>query len=124
MTIEALEEKRGGRMRERIPEQPNVPPFSKLNTNEGFSATFDVSPESMEKLKKICGEISVFTADQIGYVNKETGERAEFVSKRKLNEVISKMQELSSKMEELGKNGNSFAEYADECIEILRDSMK
>ena len=104
-------------MRERIPEQTNVPPFSKLNTNEGFSWTFDVSPESMEKLKKICGEISVFTADQIGYVNKETGERAEFVSKRKLNEVI-------SKMEELRKDGNSFAECVDECIEILRDAMK
>ena len=46
--------------------------------------------------------------------DEKTGETAEFVSKRKLKEAI-------SKMEELKKEGNSFAECADECIKILRE---
>ena len=106
-----------------IPEQPNTPPFPKLNTNEGFSGTFDVSPESMEKLKKICGEVSVFTADQIGYVNKETGEKAEFVSKRKLKEILEKMKEYRD-MERRGENYWHRPQVAERCFNLLQEVIE
>ena len=97
-----------------VPNQPTVPPMPYLNISESFSIEADFAPESKEALDQIIGEVSVFTADCIGFINKETGEKAEFVSKRKLKEAI-------SKMEELKKEGNSFAECADECIKILRE---
>ena len=96
-----------------VPKQPTVPPMPYLNTSESFSIEADIAPESKEALDQIIGEVSVFTADCIGFLNKETGEKAEFVSKRKLKEAI-------SKMEELKKEGNSFTECAEECIKILQ----
>lgn len=101
--------------------ETNVPEGAKrfFGFNDGveFSGTFETTPEAQEILQEIVKETSVLTADVIGFRDNVTGEVAEYVSKRKLNEVI-------SKMEELKKDGNSFAECADECIEILRDAMK
>jgi hypothetical protein len=97
-----------------VPEQPNVPPMPSLRTNESFSAEVEMTPETKEAFEQIIGEVSVFTADVVGFKNEKTGETAEFVSKRKLKEAI-------SKMEELKKEGNSFAECADECIKIIRE---
>lgn len=64
----------------------------------------EISDEIREKSK----------ADFLRICEEDSDKKAEFVSKRKLKEAI-------SKMEELKKEGNSFAECADECIEILRE---
>ncbi len=64
----------------------------------------EISDEIREKSK----------TDFLRICEKDSDEKSEFVSKRKLKEAI-------SKMEELKKEGNSFAECADECIKILRE---
>ena len=74
---------------------------------------------------EICGTLCRYTTepkhedqkkapDYIMDKNEATGEMLEYFSERKLNEAISKMKELK-------KEGNSFAECVDECIEILRE---
>ena len=51
-------------------------------------------------------------ADFLRICEEDSDEKSEFVSQRKL-------QEATWKMEKLKKEGNSFAECADECIKII-----
>lgn len=68
--------------------------------------------ETLEQIKFRCEEKGYSGEVEALDVAIELMEEAEFVSKRKLKEAI-------SKMEELKKEGNSFAECVDECIKIL-----
>ena len=104
-----------------------------INNDDHFS--FEFEPLSKENIKKICGEVSVFTADVIGFQHKATGERAEFVSKKKLAKIIEQLEDE----QELAYA--DFTEYAEEhgldeeydsffhmglkrAIEILREVCK
>ncbi len=103
-----------------VPEQPSVPPMPSLRANESFSGEFEMTPETKEVLKQIIGEVSVFTADFIKYENKETGETAEFVSKRKLREVLEKMREYRD-MEIKGVNFYCRPQVAERCFDLLQE---
>lgn len=103
-----------------VPNQPTVPPMPYLNTSESFSIEADFAPESKEALDQITGEVSVFTADCIGFLNKETGEKAEFVSKRKLEEVLEKMKEFRD-MERRGENFYYRPRVAERCFDLLQE---
>lgn len=94
--------------------------FPKLNTNESFSAEVEMTPETKEALKQIIGEVSVFTADFIKYENKKTGETAEFVSKRKLREVLEKMRAYRD-MEIKGVNFYERPGVAERCFDLLQE---
>jgi hypothetical protein len=98
----------------------NESDFPKLNTNESFSAEVEMTPETKEALKQIIGEVSVFTADFIKYENKETGETAEFVSKRKLREVLEKMRDYRD-MEIKGVNFYERPGVAERCFDLLQE---
>lgn len=98
----------------------NESDFPKLNTNESFSAEVEMNPETKEALKQIIGKVSVFTADFIKYENKETGETAEFVSKRKLREVLEKMREYRD-MEIKGVNFYERPGVAERCFDLLQE---
>lgn len=106
-----------------VPEQPSVPPMPSLRANESFSGEVEMTPETEEALKQIIGEVSVFTADFIKYENKETGETAEFVSKRKLREVLEKMREYRD-MEIKGVNFYKRPGVAERCFDLLQEVIK
>lgn len=99
-----------------VPNQPTVPPMPYLNKSESFSIEADFAPESKEALNQIIGEVSVFTADCIGFINKETGEEKKFVCEEKVKKVI-------SKIEELKKHYPCFAECANACVEIIEEGL-
>lgn len=67
--------------------------FPSLKSNASFSGTFETTPETQEALKQLMKEATVFNSDVIGFKDKATGETAEFVSKRKLREILEKMKE-------------------------------
>jgi hypothetical protein len=94
--------------------------FPKLNTNESFSAEFEATQETKEALEQIIGEVSAFTADMVGFKNEKTGETAEFVSKRKLREVLEKMREYRD-MEIKGVNFYGRPGVAERCFDLLQE---
>lgn len=103
-----------------VPEQPSVPPMPSLRSTESFSAEFKATQETKEALKQIIGEVSVFTADFIKYESKETGEVAEFVSKRKLREVLEKMREYRD-MEIKGVAFYNRPGLTERCYDLLQE---
>lgn len=103
-----------------VPEQPSVPPMPSLRSSESFSGEFKATQETKEAFEQIIGEVSVFTADFIKYENKETGETAEFVSKRKLREILEKMKEYRD-MEIQGANFYCRPQVAERCFDLLQE---
>lgn len=86
--------------------------------NKGYvMCRFEVAQDDRHRTTKMVLDFSTKESfDNVMEVNtdEDKSEMEEFVSKRKLKEAI-------SKMEELKKEGNSFAECADECIKILQE---
>lgn len=103
-----------------VPEQPSVPPMPSLRSTESFSAEFKTTQETKEALEQIIGEVSVFTADVIGFKDEKTGETAEFVSKRKLKEILEKMKEYRD-MEIKGVAFYNRPGLTERCYDLLQE---
>ena len=66
-----------------------------MNIDKIWNASFscELSDETTEALKELTKDVTVFTADKLHIVHKETGETADFVSVKKIDEAITKIKQ-------------------------------
>ena len=91
------------------------------NIGDHFRKGFEDGLKSHESsFKQLMKEATVFNSDVIGFKDKATGETAEFVSKRKLREILENMKEYRD-MEIKGVAFYNRPGLTERCYDLLQE---